>query len=83
MIEILITLSMDRPTLMAAQLFPIVTAGLFEREVLVEMYGKEIVKLIDGVEEMAAIGQLNVSMEESEASEQSINVRPVVTGDGG
>lgn len=29
MIEILITLSMDRPTLMAAQLFPIVTAGLF------------------------------------------------------
>lgn len=75
MIEILITLSMDRPTLMAAQLFPIVTAGLFEREALVEMYGKEIVKLIDGVEEMAAIGQLNVSMEESESSEQVDNVR--------
>ncbi|MGO2507935.1 MAG: GTP diphosphokinase [Vibrio hibernica] len=75
MIEILITLSMDRPTLMAAQLFPIVSEGLFEREALVEIYGKEIVKLIDGVDEMAAIGQLNVSMDDSEASEQVDNVR--------
>ncbi|MGO2498682.1 MAG: GTP diphosphokinase [Vibrio litoralis] len=75
MIEILITLSMDRPTLLAAQLFPIVTAGLFEREALIETYGKEIVKLIDGVEEMAAIGQLNVSLDDSEASEQVDNVR--------
>lgn len=75
MIEILITLSMDRPTLVAAQLFPIATAGLFKRDDLIETYGKEIVKLIDGVEEMAAIGQLNVTMDESEASEQVDNVR--------
>lgn len=75
MIEILITLSMDRPTLIAAQLFPVVTSGLLEREVLIETYGKEIVKLIDGVEEMAAIGQLNVSLDASEASEQVDNIR--------
>jgi len=75
MIEILITLSMDRATLVAAQLFPIVSSGLFDREVLEETYGKGIVKLIDGVEEMAALGQLNVTLQGSEASEQVDNVR--------
>ncbi|CAH8198604.1 GDP/GTP pyrophosphokinase [Vibrio aestuarianus] len=75
MIEILVTLSMDRATLVAAQLFPIATGGIVEREVLEETYGKEVVKLIDGVEEMAAIGQLNVTMQGSEASEQVDNVR--------
>lgn len=75
MIEILITLSMDRATLMAAQLFPVVTSGVVEREWLEENYGKEILKLIDGVEEMAAIGQLNVTMRGGEASEQVDNVR--------
>lgn len=75
MIEILITLSMDKATLVAAQLFPVVSAGCFEREALQEAYGKEIVKLIDGVEEMAAIGQLNVTLEGSEASGQVDNVR--------
>ncbi|CAH8182496.1 GTP diphosphokinase [Vibrio aestuarianus] len=75
MIEILVTLSMDRATLVAAQLFPIATSGIVEREVLEETYGKEVVKLIDGVEEMAAIGQLNVTMQGSEASEQVDNVR--------
>ncbi|MDE1348896.1 GTP diphosphokinase [Vibrio aestuarianus] len=75
MIEILVTLSMDRATLVAAQLFPIATSGIVEREVLEEAYGKEVVKLIDGVEEMAAIGQLNVTMQGSEASEQVDNVR--------
>lgn len=75
MIEILVTLSMDRATLVAAQLFPIATSGIVERQVLEETYGKEIVKLIDGVEEMAAIGQLNVTMQGSEASEQVDNVR--------
>lgn len=74
MIEILITLSMDRATLVAAQLFPIVSSGLFDREVLEETYGKGIVKLIDGVEEMAALGQLNVTLQGSEASEQVDNV---------
>ncbi|MDN3699077.1 MULTISPECIES: GTP diphosphokinase [Vibrio] len=75
MIEILITLSMDKPTLVAAQLFPIVSSGLFERQQLEEAYGKEIVKLIDGVDEMAAIGQLNVTYENAEGSGQVDNVR--------
>ncbi len=75
MIEILITLSMDRPTLVAALLFPIATSGLVDREEVEEHYGKEIIKLIAGVEEMAAIGQLNVTMQGSEASAQVDNVR--------
>lgn len=75
MIEILITLSMDQATLVAAQLFPLVSSGAFNREILEEKYSKEIIKLIDGVEEMAAIGQLNVNMEGSAASSQVDNVR--------
>jgi GTP pyrophosphokinase len=73
--EILITLSMDKATLVAAQLYPVVSSGLYDRELLEENYGKEIIKLIDGVEEMAAIGQLNVTLEDSEASGQVDNVR--------
>ncbi len=75
MIEILITLSMDRATLISAQLFPVVSSGFFERELLEETYGKEIIKLIDGVEEMAAIGQLNVTLDDSDTSGQVDNVR--------
>ncbi|GLO59914.1 GTP pyrophosphokinase [Vibrio sp. MACH09] len=75
MIEILITLSMDRATLISAQLFPVVSSGFFEPELLEEKYGKEIIKLIDGVEEMAAIGQLNVTLDGSAASGQVDNVR--------
>ncbi|ARP37287.1 GTP diphosphokinase [Vibrio syngnathi] len=75
MIEILVTLSMDRATLIAAQLFPVVSSGVFEREAFEECYGKETVKLIDGVEEMAALGQLNVTLEGSAASGQVDNVR--------
>ncbi len=73
--EILITLSMDKATLVAAQLYPVVSSGLYDRELLEENYGKEIIKLIDGVEEMAAIGQLNVTLQDSEASGQVDNVR--------
>lgn len=73
--EILITLSMDKATLVAAQLYPVVSSGLYDRELLEENYGREIIKLIDGVEEMAAIGQLNVTLEDSEASGQVDNVR--------
>ena len=74
MIEILITLSMDKPTLVAAQLFPLVSSGALQREKLEEEYNKEIIKLIDGVEEMAALGQLNVTLEGSAASSQVDNV---------
>ncbi|MGC9492108.1 GTP diphosphokinase [Vibrio genomosp. F10] len=73
--EILVTLSMDKATLVAAQLFPLVSVGAFERELFEESYGKETIKLIDGVEEMAALGQLNVTLEGSAASNQVDNVR--------
>ncbi|NLS12835.1 GTP diphosphokinase [Vibrio sp. SM6] len=75
MIEILITLSMDGPTLVAAQLFPLVSTGALPHEWLEEHYSKEIIKLIDGVDEMAALGQLNITLEGSEASVQVDNVR--------
>ncbi|MCG7490568.1 MULTISPECIES: GTP diphosphokinase [unclassified Vibrio] len=75
MIEILTTLSMDKATLVAALLFPLVSSGAYDREVLAEDFGKETIKLIDGVEEMAALGQLNVTIEGSAASAQVDNVR--------
>lgn len=75
MIEILTTLSMDKPTLIAAQLFPLVIAKVYDRELLAEKHGNEIVKMIDGVEEMAAIGQLNATLDGSGASSQVDNVR--------
>ncbi|MGF1910562.1 GTP diphosphokinase [Vibrio kasasachensis] len=75
MIEILITLSMDKPTLLAAQLFPLVSSGALQREKLEEDFDNEIIKLIDGVEEMAALGQLNVTLEGGAASAQVDNVR--------
>ncbi len=75
MIEILITLSMDKATLVAALLFPLVSSGAYSREQFEEDFGKETIKLIDGVEEMAALGQLNVTLEGSAASSQVDNVR--------
>ncbi|MCG7499075.1 GTP diphosphokinase [Vibrio sp. Of7-15] len=75
MIEILITLSMDRATLMSAQLFPLVAGGVLDREELTEQYGKEVAKLIDGVDEMAAIGHLNVTQDGTATSSQVDNVR--------
>ncbi len=75
MIEILNTLSMDTATLVAAQLFPLATSQAYDREALEEKYSKEILKLIDGVDEMAAIGQLNVTLEGGAASSQVDNVR--------
>lgn len=75
MIEILITLSMDKATLVAALLFPLVSSGAYDREQFEEDFGKETIKLIDGVEEMAALGQLNVTMEGGAASAQVDNVR--------
>ncbi|KLN64386.1 GTP diphosphokinase [Vibrio sp. VPAP30] len=75
MVEILITLSMDKATLVAALLFPLVSSDAYGREQFEEDFGKETIKLIDGVEEMAALGQLNVTLEGSAASSQVDNVR--------
>ncbi len=75
MIEILITLSMDKPTLVAALLFPLVSSGVLTREKLAECYSREIEKLIDGVEDMDAIGQLNAAVDTESASSQVDNIR--------
>lgn len=75
MVEILITLSMDRASLVAALLFPLATSGLISDTELEEEYGKNILKLIQGVDEMAAIGQLNITTAGEAASEQVDNVR--------
>lgn len=45
MIEILITLSMDRPTLVAALLFPIATSGVLDNESLEEGYAAKWLSL--------------------------------------
>ncbi|KEY91480.1 GTP pyrophosphokinase [Candidatus Photodesmus blepharus] len=75
MIEILVTLSMDKVTLISAQLFPLASSGEFDREVFKKKYGKEIARLIDGVEKMAVIGQLDVILKGTEASRQVDSVR--------
>ena len=75
MIEILITLSMDKATLVAAILFPLVASKAYPRDRFEEDFGQETIKLIDGVEEMAALGHLNVTLEGSAASSQVDNVR--------
>ncbi len=74
MIEILVTLSMDKDTLLAALLFPVAEDGLLSAEDLKEHYGNTIAKLVDGVQEMAAIRHLNAHNEEATAA-QVDNVR--------
>lgn len=74
MIEILVTLSMDKDTLLAALLFPMVEDGVLSLELLKERYGSNIAKLVEGVQEMAAIRHLNANNEEATAS-QVDNVR--------
>ncbi|AMG30139.1 GTP diphosphokinase [Grimontia hollisae] len=74
MIEILVTLSMDKDTLLAALLFPMVEDGVLSLELLQERYGSNIAKLVAGVQEMAAIRHLNANNEQATAA-QVDNVR--------
>ncbi|CZF83754.1 GTP pyrophosphokinase, (p)ppGpp synthetase I [Grimontia indica] len=74
MIEILVTLSMDKETLLAALLFPMVEYDVLSNELLKEHYGNNIAKLVEGVQEMAAIRHLNANNEEATAA-QVDNVR--------
>lgn len=75
MVEILNTLSMDGDTLLAALLFPLVEAGVLDRETVLEEHGSSIAKMIDGVQMMAAIRQLNATTEGSASSSQVDHVR--------
>ena len=61
MVEILLTLNMDKETLISAALFPFVKQELLTKEALQDHFGPAIFKLIEGVQEMAAIRHLNAS----------------------
>lgn len=73
MIEILITLNMDKDTLLAALLFPMVEQQHLTSDKLVERFGSKIARLVKGVQEMAAISYLNDNNEATSA--QVDNVR--------
>ncbi|WP_150139240.1 GTP diphosphokinase [Candidatus Enterovibrio escicola] len=75
MVEILVTLSMDKETLQAALLFPMVEDGLLDRLTLTEVYGNTIARLVCGVEEMAAIHHFNATTKEAVPYAQVDNVR--------
>ncbi|NVO99882.1 HD domain-containing protein, partial [Photobacterium damselae subsp. damselae] len=75
MVEILVTLSMDTDTLVAAMLFPLVEAGLYSHEALTEDYGITISHMVVGVEQMCAISQLKSTTEETAQPGQVDNIR--------
>ncbi|OOF26200.1 GTP diphosphokinase [Salinivibrio proteolyticus] len=75
MIEILVTLSMDADTLLAALFFPVVEAKLLALDTLEERYSPAIVKLIEGVQQTAAIRHLNTQTDAEATSAQVDNVR--------
>ncbi|OLQ78503.1 GTP diphosphokinase [Photobacterium proteolyticum] len=75
MVEILVTLSMDKDTLVAALLFPLVEAGVYDPEQLKEDYNNTILQMVTGVGQMAAIGQLNATTEGAAQSAQVDNIR--------
>jgi len=75
MIEILVTLSMDADTLLAALLFPMVDAELVTLETLADDYSMSIVNLIRGVQQTAAIRHLNTQADDEATSSQVDNVR--------
>jgi len=75
MIEILVTLSMDADTLLAALFFPVVEAKLLALDTLEERHSPAIVKLIEGVQQTAAIRHLNTQTDAEATSAQVDNVR--------
>ncbi|MCW8330598.1 GTP diphosphokinase [Photobacterium sp. SDRW27] len=75
MVEILVTLSMDKDTLVAALLFPLFEAGIYDNEQIKEDYNATILQMVTGVGQMAAIGQLNATTEGAAQSAQVDNIR--------
>ncbi|OAN12591.1 (p)ppGpp synthetase [Photobacterium jeanii] len=75
MVEILVTLSMDTETLVAALLCPIVEAGIYPLEQVKEDYNTAIMQLAAGVEQMAAIRHLSATTEGASQSIQVDNIR--------
>lgn len=74
MIEILVTLSMDKETLIAALIFAVVDKKLLTLEQVKEQFGTNVMKLVEGVQEMAAIRYLNATHKEA-TPQQVDNVR--------
>lgn len=72
MIEILITLNMDKDTLLAALLFPLVEIQLLDITALNDRFGGKITKLVEGVQEMAAISYLSDNREATTAQVDNI-----------
>ncbi|WP_087023781.1 GTP diphosphokinase [Thaumasiovibrio subtropicus] len=75
MVEILVTLNMDASTLISALLFPIVEMGLYSHEALHDNHSKVIVEMVEGVEQMAAIGHLSAATGDTATSLQVDNIR--------
>ncbi|WP_413110967.1 GTP diphosphokinase [Thaumasiovibrio sp. DFM-14] len=75
MVEILVTLNMDTNTLISALLFPVVEMGLYSHDALHENHPKAVVEMVEGVEQMAAIGQLNATTGDTATSGQVDNIR--------
>ncbi len=59
MVEILVTLNMDKDTLITALLFPFVEENSLSLDDVKKRYGQGVFRLIEGVREMAAIRHLN------------------------
>ena len=68
-------LSMDNDTLRAALLFPLADVGVVTEEVMRESIDNQVVTLIHGVRDMAAIRQLKAAHTDSVSAEQVDNVR--------
>ena len=73
MVEILTTLSMDQDTLCAAFLFPFVEAQHLSLTKLEEDFGVDLLHLVEGVLEMAAISQLNTKYADQETAAAQID----------
>ncbi|MCG3865561.1 MULTISPECIES: GTP diphosphokinase [unclassified Photobacterium] len=75
LVEILVTLSMDADTLIAAMLYPLVEGGCYSHEALKDEYSGTILHLVQGVEQMCAISQLKSTAEETAQTAQVDNIR--------
>ncbi len=67
MVEILVTLNMDKDTLITALLFPLVEENLLSLDDMKTRFGQGVFRLIEGVREMAAIRHLNHRFSDQDA----------------
>ncbi|WP_432452478.1 MULTISPECIES: GTP diphosphokinase [unclassified Agarivorans] len=75
MVEILVTLNMDLPTLEAALLFPFVDSGLLSKEQLPQYFSEEVIKLQFDAAQMDAMKVLHTGQNKNLSSTQIDNVR--------